>query len=119
MKTILASATFLPSANDGLNSSVSPAGPTMVTISTRSPATVATMSPMTLNVATTLIFSAAAVGSMPSRIPTQAKINRNCMLIEARVSSLFLKSLGFEPHPTGRQQGNAVDQSRAHNNSRP
>src|SRR6266851_5202279 len=83
MKTILASATLLPSAKDGLNSSVSPAGPTKVTRSTRSPATFATMSPMTLNVATTLILSAAAAGPMPSRIPTQKKTNRNGVLIEA------------------------------------
>ncbi|MGY3353395.1 hypothetical protein ACVWZK_000058 [Bradyrhizobium sp. GM0.4] len=87
MKTILASATFLPSASDGLKSSVSPAGPTRVTRSTLSPATLATMSPITLNVATTLILSSAPAVLAPSNIETLARTTRNRARIER---SLFM-----------------------------
>ena len=60
MNRIRASAIFGTSAAVGSYSSQSPSGPTMVTRSTRSPATLVTMSPITLKVATTLILSAAA-----------------------------------------------------------
>src|SRR6266404_9547135 len=73
MKTILASATLLPSPKDGLNSSVSPAGPAKVTRSIRSPATFATMSPMTLNVATTLILLGIGPAAAAEQDPNTGK----------------------------------------------